>query len=135
MFKKPLFWDLFWIICLIAFLHQVAVQFYLYWVLPRFDVPMHFLGGFWIGLTALWVYYISDWGFSFFHKTNKTMLFATCLTVLTVGLGWEVFEYSIGLTTVGIADQIDTTKDIIMDLIGAVSAFLYFKYRLKEKNK
>jgi hypothetical protein len=131
MLRKPMFWDLFGMICFIAALHILAAKFDIYWLVPLFDVPMHFLGGFWIGLTSLWIYYIGEYVIPF-KKTNRAMLFASLISVLCVGLGWEVFEFLGDITGPTTIEKIDVLQDICIDLLGGIAAYLYFKYRNRE---
>ena len=55
------------------------------------------------------------------------VLLAAILGTIVVGLGWEVFEYSAGITfnTVG-NHALDTVKDLVMDILGGYAAYLYF---------
>ena len=109
-----------------AFLHVAATMFFLYSFYWWFDIPLHFLGGFCAGLISLYFY-------SHLRRGNASggaiagVLLAAILGTVAVGLGWEVFEYSAGITfnTVG-NHALDTFKDLIMDILGGYVAYLYF---------
>ncbi|KKU68734.1 MAG: hypothetical protein UX89_C0002G0059 [Parcubacteria group bacterium GW2011_GWA2_47_16] len=111
---------------LMAFLHGAATIFFLYSFYWWFDIPLHFLGGFCAGLISLYFY-------SHFRRGNVIgrivpgVLLAAILGTIVVGLGWEVFEYSAGITfnTVG-NHALDTVKDLVMDILGGYAAYLYF---------
>ena len=93
-----------------------AIWFFLYWRFWWFDIPMHILGGVWAGLCAAWLLARRDENFSL----------AWCIGfTLAVGVGWEIFEYSEGIAMPQyLSYPLDTVKDIFMDLLGAVLAFL-----------
>jgi len=88
-------------------------------------MPMHFLGGLWVGSVALWWY-----------AQNSTLstfrVFATSLiAVLVIGMLWELFEFNID-TLVVISEQngiFDTSTDIVFDIIGGIVAAIYFIFK------
>ena len=96
--------------------HLVADYFYLYWTLPNIDIPIHILGGVMSGLFA-------GVGLKFFGFNESWKNFL--LTVLVIGISWEVLEIGTGAVT--FFDQkyiIDTIKDLIDDLLGGSIAYL-----------
>lgn len=106
-----------------AFFHQLAIIFYLYWVYPWFDLTMHLLGGITIALglkTVLFRTYVT-----FLPESILT----TVLTVLVIGIAWEVFEWSVGI--VDPSYIVDTSLDIAMDAIGGVCGY-YLAIALKQ---
>jgi len=107
---------------IIAGLHFTALEFYLYWVFPWFDVLMHFLGGFLVALIGIWslLYVVRMRVWICFSHRN--ILYTAIGTALAIGIGWEVFEYINGLR---IKDNyvFDTVTDLIMDLFGAMLAY------------
>ncbi len=114
---------------LIAFLHISAVNFFLYWSYWWFDIPMHLLGGFFLGLLSLWfLVFYSQKGFAF---SQLQTLFVAVLGALFVGLVWELFEYSAGITFNSIGSYpLDTIKDLIMDVTGGYVAYVYCFYKI-----
>lgn len=120
---KPLLKDIFVLAIVVACMHYAALELYLYWTTDWFDILMHFLGGFLIGLLAVFLFYTS--GYVQFPKDHVGSAFAIVLSsVLVVGLGWELWELFLGWTDV-LADRGDTILDVIMDTFGGVCAFLY----------
>lgn len=106
----------------IAGLHFTANMYYLYWAWWWFDILMHFLGGLFIGLSALW------W-LRFEVPISIRRFFPKFLTtftvVLIVGIVWEVFEYVVG--AYGASNYVlDTTLDLVMDIAGMLAAYLVF---------
>ena len=55
--RKTLFTFLSLVVVFIFFLNFVAGKLYWYSSIWWFDILMHFLGGFWLGLLFLWVFY------------------------------------------------------------------------------
>lgn len=129
-FKKPLLKEIFGLSILVAGLHYMALKLFLYWTTPWFDIVMHFLGGFLIGIIILCIL-INFIGVAFLN--NKKVLFILTLSgVLVVGLGWELWEIFLGWTDV-LEDQFDTILDVVMDSIGAFLAFIYSKKHIWEQ--
>lgn len=104
---------------LVGALHLIASAFYYYWTIIWFDNLMHFLGGFSIGLLSLWIY------FSIFKNsdlTRKQTIIKSLIFVIAIGIGWEIFEYINGITQSEESYSLDTTQDLIADIIGAILA-------------
>jgi hypothetical protein len=99
----------------LAAAHIAALELYLYWTFPWFDIPMHFLGGvtFALGYSILPLFRAGLWPARF--EGMRWYL----ATVLLVGIAWEFFEYfgGISLTTES-SFALDTMLDLVMDLCG-----------------
>lgn len=114
---------------ILSALNLIALKFYLYWPkngLFAFDTFMHFLGGFTLGVLAVWF-------FGNIYR-GRGLLWAVFVTVLVLGGVWEVFEYVFDLT--GIAKGmywIDTIHDMVLDGLGAVAAYVLFSKSINEK--
>jgi hypothetical protein len=93
----------------------------LYWSLWWFDILMHFLGGLLIGLASAWAYVFV------FKKGTRGLIRATLLSVLIVGIFWELYEVYIGIQVTHEPYVWDTSVDIILDLIGAYLAGSFIK--------
>jgi len=131
-FKKPLLIELFILAVIVAFLHYLALTFYLYWTIEWFDIVMHFLGGATIAILAMFLFYTS--GYMDFPKAHIGSIFAMTIgSVLLAGLVWELWELFVGFTDV-IEDQGDTFLDLLMDVIGGIVAFAYGKKHIWQKN-
>ncbi len=130
--KRQLFIFSFVLISLVAGLNKMALNFFLYWRFWWFDIMMHFLGGLWIGSIVLWFYYFSGY-IKNPIKTKKYIFWISVISVVIVGLGWEVFEF---LIDANLREGYfgDTILDLIMDIIGAIVAYwIIIKTSRKEK--
>lgn len=105
---------------LIGGLFLVGLEFNLYWELPFFDVLLHFLGGIWVALTAFWFLFLSR----MVVVSPVYVLPSMLVSVLVIGIGWEIFEYTISVT---LADNysLDTGIDLVMDMLGALAAYRF----------
>ncbi len=123
--KDPLLVTLFILIWGITLMHACAVFLYWYWTYRWFDVPMHFLGGMWVGLFLLWIWFRSG-----YVKKVSRPLIVSLVGVLCIGLVWEGYEYAVWmLLSEGLPFGYygDTLKDVCMDLLGAGGAYLLYK--------
>ena len=112
----------------IALLHALALEYFLYWQYGWFDILMHFLGGLIISLFALWGYLrFSDHGMS-----KGLLLFDVILFTFIICLFWESFELMFKLSvTDPVSYFIDTVGDFAMNTIGAlVGYFLVVEQKL-----
>ena len=93
-------------------------------------MPMHFLGGLWVGLALIWLF----WGKEF----DWMMILKIILGVLLVGVLWEIFEVILNHYTLKLPfNTLDTLSDIFFDLAGGTFAVFYFLKRtmFQEKNR
>jgi hypothetical protein len=73
---------------------------------------LHFLGGAWVLLAALWI--LRRIGF---HPTTGILISA----VVIVGVGWELFEVMLGLVPSSYYwFWLDTGSDLILDIAGGL---------------
>ncbi|MEX0652090.1 MAG: hypothetical protein WD509_01710 [Candidatus Paceibacterota bacterium] len=131
MYKNTLFISWVALLFLIAVLHISALQFSLYWVYSWFDIMMHFLGGVFVGLSALWFFFQS--GHIKRTQTLQNVILVIAGAIIAVGVGWEVFEVLAGIPME--ANFVaDTILDLVMDGIGATTASIVFikLYNTKE---
>lgn len=115
----------FYIAVLVAAIHGLAVIFFLYSFYWWFDIPMHFLAGLCVGLFSLGLFCAEAKGCA--DPSSLRVLFIALAGALAVGLAWERFEYLAGITFNAIGNyELDTVKDLVMDVAGGYSAYLYF---------
>ncbi|MES2416531.1 MAG: hypothetical protein V4504_02435 [Patescibacteria group bacterium] len=95
----------------------LAMKFYWYSSLWWFDMPMHFLGGFFLGMIGLYLLLPKDF--------SSAYVFKLFLFVLVVGAGWEVFEIIVNQISSNPFYILDTISDIFFDVSGGLSAILY----------
>lgn len=101
-------------------LHYIALQTYLYYYLPWFDIVMHTWGGYLVILGLLMLGEIGSQRLRF-----KPVYLGVIL--LTVMIAWEVFEYAVGLSG-GRPDFVsDTISDFIFGGLGGVVAYFIHK--------
>jgi hypothetical protein len=101
---------------LMAVIHMIALELYLYWHFHWFDVFMHFFGG---AVVALGFFTLGD-------LTRAPRRFITLLSVLFgvfgVALLWEVFELYAGIPIE--ADFVlDTVSDLLVGLCGGLVGY------------
>ncbi|MFC1720666.1 hypothetical protein ACFL0K_00185 [Patescibacteria group bacterium] len=103
-------------------LHLLALYFYWYWMFWWYDILLHFLGGLWLGGTALWfLQYVKEKPMSRF----KQYMFPVAMVIL-IGLGWELFEFSLDTFVIfQTNDIIDTISDLWMDVAGSLTATIF----------
>lgn len=99
-----------------AAVHNFAVVTSLYWYYSWFDIIMHFWGGI---LVVLGVYAIC----SLKHVPLKPTTLIIFSTLAITMLLWEIFEWKAGLFDPQ-THLFDTTKDIIVGLIGGLVGYL-----------
>lgn len=128
LYKKPLIVDIFISAILVAVLHKLALEYHLYWNIWWFDIGMHFLGGLVIGLLAFFIVKILN-VFNFTTAKPLIYLAMTIRTVIIVGLLWEVWELWNGFTSLP-EDAGDMLLDLIMDVVGGLTAYWYGVWRL-----
>ena len=103
------------LVILVWVLNFIALTFYFYWTVGWYDYLMHFLGGLSIGVLAIWALKIEN-------RSLKAFLVAF-VSVMVVGVGWEIFEYLNGLTFSTESYKLDIAHDLIMDALGATTAY------------
>lgn len=134
--KQPFPKPLLVLILVILVLQIIATLFYWYWRISWFDMLMHFIGGFWVGLVALWVLFLSG-KFALRVRPTTVSLFAVgILGTLTIAVLWEVFEYGVRLLIPQWAPYSvsDTLSDLLFGFLGGiVASFVFIKKRYKEK--
>lgn len=121
--KRKLAKRLIFLIFLILFLNFFANKLYWYSSIWYFDMIMHFLGGFWVGLLYIYLFLPVDF--------SKNTVFKLLLFTLIVGILWELFEMLVNeVISSNPFDFLDTTSDIFFDLAGGGTAVSYFFKRI-----
>ncbi len=95
---------------LLIFLEKLALANFLYWHYVWFDTVMHFLGGLTIGTFVAAVL-----------PRFRPVWYMFGVTALAVG--WEVFEFYLGNNVHARNFYFDTSVDLLMDALGAISAY------------
>ncbi len=100
-----------------------------------FDVPMHIIGGIWVGLVFLYLFSGFFSHESYDHHAERVKIFILGIGFAAlIGIFWEFFEF--GLDTFFSlslqASVADNMKDLLMDVIGgglAVAWVLFIQRR------
>jgi hypothetical protein len=107
------------LIIVIFLLNYLAMKFHWYLSVWYLDMPMHFLGGFWLGLVMIWLLKIKS-------LTLKVIL-QIIAGVIFIGILWEIFEIIVNENITGTSFNIlDTISDMFLDLAGGFLAIFYF---------
>ena len=109
----------------ISTLHIAALEHAWYYHFPWFDLVPHFLGGLFIGASALWIAFFSNYPCVSLTWTRKNGAAITLSAIIFFGVGWEIFEVFAGIP-IEKNYALDTTLDLCMDMLGAISAFGIF---------
>ena len=121
--KKSILFTTFYLVALVGILNYIANLFYFYWTVWWFDILMHLLGGVAIGLLSIWL--LSEMSFLFKRRVDRDQVIMTSLiTVIIVGIAWEVFEYIFRLTDLVNNYGLDVFVDLVADTCGALLAGL-----------
>lgn len=121
--KKPFFTA---VLCMLVllFLNDVAMRLYLFMEYPWFDIPLHFFGGFSVGLASIGL--IRMVYRSKRYERSPQLLYIIVLT-LFVGAGWEYVEYYMDASVAfGGNFWFDTVKDLLMDTLGGILSYICF---------
>jgi hypothetical protein len=122
------------LIFVIALIHFLALNFYLYWQIWWLDIVTHFLGGIWAVSFALWLLLFSG----LWKEAGGNIylpLFLAFLLSLVAAVGWEFYEFKQGMTFTHFREYWpDTISDVLATLVGAglASFFLLHKIILKK---
>lgn len=106
----------------IAILYPLAFAYLLFWNLWWYDLLLHFLGGAFVVAVVRWSLFAASPGAALLSRVRPFFFYLA--TTLFIGILWEFFEYAANLTFVQSGYWLDTYTDLIMDISGAVAAYL-----------
>lgn len=102
------------------------MKFYWYSSIWWFDMPMHLLGGFWVGLAVIYLLSLKEFNLSFILKV--------LIGVLFIGFFWEIFEILVDKNiSQNPFNTLDTVSDMFFDLAGGGLSIVYFLKRIVYK--
>jgi hypothetical protein len=117
MVSKKLFKQLATLVIAIFVLNFLANKFHWYYSIWWFDMLMHFLGGFWLGMVFVWFFKVRQREFS----VNPRFVIRLVAWILLIGVAWELFEYYfINYVAQNNFDLLDTLSDLFFDLFGGI---------------
>lgn len=128
---------LFIYVWVLAIAHMAAQRLYLYWTYRWLDIPMHFLGGVWVGLAALWLWYYSGLARKEGAQPRRPYLVALG-GGLAFGILWECYDFAVwffGKGSFPVNYVPDTMLDITMDVLGAAAAYGLFMLTMRRMRK
>ncbi|MEK7113605.1 MAG: hypothetical protein AAB873_02130 [Patescibacteria group bacterium] len=121
--RKKLLKRISFLVFSIFLVNLMAMQFHWYSSMWYFDIIMHFMGGFWVGLFAFWLFKLEN--------VSRSSIAKVIIFVLSVGLLWEVFEIVVNeLTAENPLDVVDIISDLIFDTAGGLVSVYYFSKRI-----
>lgn len=130
---------------LIVFIaNTMALFFHWYRLIWWFDMPMHFMGGFFCVWFVL-AFYTNIFKYKKVNITevnvpelifNKVLIKKLLVWALIIGLGWEWFEWGTDLYTgAGNMHMLDSYSDLFFDMAGAFSAIFMLKYKYESRKQ
>lgn len=117
------------VVVLVFFANLLAYKFYWYNSIWWYDMFMHTMGGIFLAVLAGIAFVKTYEG-----QIRQEIIVSTLLFVLTVGLGWELFEYAVQILLkpepfVNISDSV---SDLICDMTGGIIG-TYFVLKAKKR--
>lgn len=116
-------------LAVVLILHLVAIFFKFYWTTWWFDHIVHFIAGVSVGFA-----YIFFRKYFYWLERYTGYFVGLFLFVLFVGILWEIFEWYMNLASSVEGYWLDTSVDVVCDVLGGVFAFLYIKEKNEDKN-
>ncbi len=95
---------------IVVCMHKLAFDLSLYWVFRQTDIFMHIAGGF---MSALFILVLLR------YFKVKEVWKNVFIGIFIVGVTWELLEVFYKVADIDIYYWVDTTKDLINDVIGA----------------
>ena len=102
----------------LATLHIIALELFLYWHYEWLDLPMHFLGG---SVVALGIFSLRDFRVPLVKR--YVSLIPVTLLVIAVALLWEFYEIMIGIP-IELNHEFDTSIDLLLGTLGGIVGYV-----------
>jgi hypothetical protein len=124
--RKRLFKILTYLIVLLFLVNYVAVRLHWYVSIWWLDMPMHFMGGIFIGLLIVWFLFPKIFKEYFPPMLSLDLVLKIVVGVLLIGVSWEFFEILVNnIFARAPFNTLDTISDIFFDLAGGTFAIFY----------
>ncbi len=113
------------------FIVQITgIHFHWFYLIWWFDMPMHFLGGVFIGLLLVFLIEKNIKLKFSFPTIEAFPLLSYILLIALIGILWEYFELIIDVYTGNhLINILDTFSDISFDIAGGALSLLYIGFR------
>jgi len=118
------------VIWVIALVNAAAEIWFLYWQYQWLDIPMHFIGGVWLGLLGLWLWNHTAYLSRFRAQFRISNILIVFVFGIAIGLVWEAFEYIVWKYSgkpFPLEYATDSTLDLFMDTLGAYASLFVYK--------
>jgi len=127
---------LFFLVWIIAILNAAAEYWYWYWRVLWFDIPMHFIGGVWLGLAGIWLWRHTRYLEGIRNRIQVPNIVIVLVAGIVIGCAWESYEFIVWkYSGKGFPDEYvaDLQLDLIMDTLGAVASLAVYKFLKKRE--
>ncbi len=107
----------------------LAVKYSLYFYYRWIDIPVHFLGGFFLAGLYFYVVYSNPRTRRWIRIERKprNVFTTTVLLVLATAIAWEIIEFIVGRTVISPAYWPDTIIDVAVGTLGGYIFFLLYR--------
>lgn len=132
--RGELFKILAYLVISIFLANYVAVKLYWYNSIWYFDMFMHFVGGFWLGLVLIWLLSSKFFSKNLTFELSPKLILKIFFSVLFIGVFWEIYEILVNNIIFQIPfNTLDTLSDIFFDIAGGIFAVFYFFFYYSKK--
>lgn len=121
---------LFFLIWIVALTHIAAEFHFWYWKFLWLDIPMHFVGGVWLGLAGLWAWNHSAHVARFRERIRLSPNTVALASGILIGTVWELYEFIVWkYSGKGFPYEYgrDVVLDLIMDTVGAIVGIVVYR--------
>jgi hypothetical protein len=124
--KRKLIKEALILVLIIGGINFIASYFHWYWSIWWFDMPVHFMGGVFVGMLTIYLFYRKI-GILTTKGQSLKALFVILAGTFVFGFMWEIFEFFVqGSTNGNLANIVDSVSDICFDLAGGIFASLMY---------
>jgi len=138
MSEKSLALFLLFLVLIIFIGNNLAIVNTWYFKYKWLDLPIHFLGGLFVGLLALYLYFYKDIMGAVKHNSAFAIIVIGVLTVSFTGILWEFFEYLLDYIRIAPIffqfDSKDIMGDLLFDILGGAAAGLTYLFLWRRAN-
>jgi hypothetical protein len=129
-YKKNVLNTLVFSVLFLFLLNFIGIEFIFYYLFWWFDIVVHFFGGVAVFFLIFYVFY------SFITKKTQFPIFLISIGLLSVTIGWEVFEYIVNILTGLVPNSyLDSFSDICFGVSGGMIAMLLSRFPKREVSR
>lgn len=115
------------LILFILFTNLLAMKFFWYLSIWWFDMPMHFLGGVFLGFLYIGLGHTIKSSFFTLPSDilSRSSVIRFVLFVFAIGFAWELYEFGVARITFGdLGTPLDSVSDLFFDIAGGLLAYI-----------